>query len=151
MKDEALYLALIEKEKRARVKICFEGSFANAIIALCHSPKIAEMSFTWEIKTINWNLEIEEERKDFEVFLAACQKEESRNFKIAVGEAMTYSKRVTEQKKLETKNFNPSSYKSSASSRYKLPSTLPRYINHTPLVPKEEIIAKILKLQAGHL
>lgn len=142
MKDGPLYLCLIEKEKRGRIKIGFEGSFAKAILATCHTPKTAGMSFTWEIKVINWNLEIEQERKDFEQLIATCQKEERRYFKIAVEEAISYSKRLTRQKKHKTKN--------SRSRKYGSPGATPRFVDHTQLVSEEEIIAKILKLRAGH-
>ncbi len=168
MNNKLLYLCQIRKDKRTRIKVCFEESLAKATLVTCHVPEYAGMSFAWEINEVVWNLAVEEEKKIFEQFLFACQKEEIRNFKIAFEEGIKFNKRCVKQNKLEReaagkKNYyvpvrekdsfdKPFFHSSNLSVKKKIitqETNLPRFIDYTPVISVEEIIAKILTIKEG--
>jgi len=131
MKAQTFYLCRIEKEKRTRIKISFEKSLAMAIFVTCHPPKSAGLPFTWEITTASWQTEVEGERNIVEQMLSTYQKEEMRNFKVAISEATKYNKRLIKEKKLSDETQAPR----------------PRFIGYTPIISTEEIIKKVVSFK----
>lgn len=148
MNEVSLYLCQVEKEKRTRIKVYFEGAVANAILVTCYAPKIGGRSFTWEIKQLNWNLETAKDKDGFRQFILSCQKEDSRNYKIAMEEAIQFNKPPTQSKKLGKKYTTTNQFCSGASSKKTI---APQYTGYVPLVSKEEIITRILQLHPSHL
>lgn len=168
MNNQTLYLAKIEKQKRTRIKICFEGPLAMAVFVACYPPANAGSGFTWEIKEAQWDLTNEEEKRSFEQFINGCQKEVNRNFRIAMEEALKFGKFISRLKKLEEEIQGEKFYNSSYDLKYHagIPFSYtsantfpknkvsgetihPRLIDYVPLVSIEEIMTKILTIKEG--